>query len=110
MRPLVALIFLTVAAGAAERDGAIVESSVVQPSARVLGRLSAAAKAVLESVESRQITHLSDGLKIKGYVVVPRTGEKLPGVIYNRGGNRNFGAVTERTVDTDLALIASWGY
>lgn len=45
--------------------------------------------------QSFKITYLSDGLKIKGIITVPRNFSPesvYPVVIYNRGGNRDFGA------------------
>lgn len=91
-------------------DGAIVASADVTLNANLQRRLSEAERAFVEQVEIKAITYLSDGLKVKGYLVAPKAGEHLPCVIYNRGGNREFGALTERTVATELARIASWGY
>ncbi|MFC0562057.1 alpha/beta hydrolase family protein [Halalkalibacter alkalisediminis] len=39
------------------------------------------------------ITYISDGLKVKGYMAVPSWGEKLPGLLYLRGGIKNVGMV-----------------
>jgi len=38
-------------------------------------------------VELRSITYSSGGLKVKGFLALPKQGERLPCVIYNRGGN-----------------------
>ena len=51
--------------------------------------------AYLDSVNIERITYLSDGLKVNGYLAYPKNGNDLPCVIYNRGGNRNFGALNE---------------
>ena len=64
----------------------------------------------LDSVEIEQITYLSDGLKVKGYLALPKYGSKHPCVIYNRGGNREFGALNEYKAAFILARVASWGY
>lgn len=61
-------------------------------------------------VEVLSITYLSDGLKVKGYLAMPTVGENLPCVIYNRGGNREFGALSDEQAAQDLAKLASWGY
>ncbi len=58
---------------------------------------------------------MSDGLQVKGYLVTPlknttSASNKLPCVIYNRGGNKNFGALNEYKAVFILAKIASWGY
>jgi dipeptidyl aminopeptidase/acylaminoacyl peptidase len=95
---------------AAPDDGKIVANTEVVPSANLQRRLSEADRAMLEQVDIKAITYLSDGLQVKGYLVVPKAGERLPAVIYNRGGNREFGALTDRTAATELARIASWGY
>lgn len=47
----------------------------------------------LENVDMYEITYLSDGLKIQSFAAVPKKGGKHPVIIYNRGGNRDFGAL-----------------
>ncbi len=64
----------------------------------------------LEHVEISTITYLSDGLKVKGYLAVPRDGNQHPAVIFNRGGNREFGALTDIRAARVLGRIAGWGY
>lgn len=66
-------------------------------------------KQIFESVNVRDITYLSDGLKIKGFVAVPNTGKTHPVIIYNRGGNREFGAIDEFELFF-MAKFANWGY
>jgi dipeptidyl aminopeptidase/acylaminoacyl peptidase len=92
---LCAAIVLTVPAWAVAQDGKLLGASVV---------------AVIDAVEVSSIAYLSDGLKVKGYLAVPRMGSDLPCVIYNRGGNREFGALNDRMAGSVLARIASWGY
>jgi len=71
------------------------------------GRLSAA-----RGTRVREITYLSDGLKVKGWLLVPKApaGTRLPCVIVNRGGNRDWGAWGLPEVFTYLLTISSWGY
>jgi len=64
----------------------------------------------IDSVEIEKITYLSDGLKVNGYLAFPKTKELHPCVIYNRGGNREFGALNEFKAVFILAKVASWGY
>ena len=45
----------------------------------------------LSGIEVQAITYESDGLKVKGYMAAPKEGTRLPVVIWNRGGNRDFG-------------------
>ena len=66
--------------------------------------------AYLDSVNLERITYLSDGLKVKGYLATPRFGNMHPCVIYNRGGNQDFGALNEFKAVFILAKVASWGY
>jgi len=61
-------------------------------------------------VEVQLITYLSDGLEVKAYLATPRMGENLPCVIFNRGGNREFGALSDEQAALILGKIASWGY
>ena len=61
-------------------------------------------------VEIASIAYRSDGLRIAGYILNPaRVDRKLPAMIYNRGGNRHFGAVGDRTLSF-LEEFARSGY
>jgi dipeptidyl aminopeptidase/acylaminoacyl peptidase len=61
-----------------------------------------------DRVQCQRLTYLSDGLKVIAYLVRPvrATGERFPAVIYNRGGNRDFGqlALPQLFGWVDLAL------
>jgi hypothetical protein len=46
-----------------------------------------------EQIEIHDITYLSDGLKVKGYMAQPKSAGKHPVIIWNRGGNREFSLV-----------------
>ena len=63
----------------------------------------------LDSIEVYKITYLSDGLKIRGYMVKPKKTGKYPCIIYNRGGNRDFGFLTGADAIT-MGQIAKEGY
>ena len=65
---------------------------------------------VLEQVEIKSITYLSDGFKVKGYLVAPKQGQNLACVIFNRGGTREFGAISNTRAALWLGRVASWGY
>jgi len=108
-----ALLIAPRAGAAAARDGELLESVAVTFLADSIAALEArlpGARALLDDIEVRSITYLSDGLRVKGWLVAPRRGEKLPCVIWNRGGNREFGAITARGAALQLGRIASWGY
>jgi len=64
----------------------------------------------LAQVEMFDISYISDGLRVTGHLVTPRAPGPHPCVIYNRGGNREFGANSPARVARRLARIASWGY
>jgi dipeptidyl aminopeptidase/acylaminoacyl peptidase len=68
------------------------------------------AASVAENISFSKITYLSDGLKVKGYIAAPKKPGKYPCIIFNRGGNRDFGAINERTLFRFFGTLASWGY
>ncbi|HEY94275.1 MAG TPA: prolyl oligopeptidase family serine peptidase [Dehalococcoidia bacterium] len=50
------------------------------------------------SVQVFFITYMSDGLRVKGYLAQPRGSGPYPAVVYNRGGNLEFGKMTCETL------------
>ncbi len=64
----------------------------------------------LDSIDVSWITYNSDGLKIKGIMAQPKKDGKYPCIIYNRGGNRDFGALKVDQRILNLAKLASLGY
>lgn len=64
----------------------------------------------LDSIDIYSISYLSDGLKINGLMVKPNKKGKYPCVIYNRGGNRNFGSLKIAHGAITLGQIAKEGY
>ncbi|MEN8123741.1 MAG: prolyl oligopeptidase family serine peptidase [Bacteroidota bacterium] len=64
----------------------------------------------LNNVKIEKITYESDGLKVKGYLVQPNNSGHYPCIIYNRGGNKEFGKLTSKKAVFILAKVASWGY
>ena len=66
--------------------------------------------AYLDDIEISTITYLSDGLKVKGLLVKPKKEGNYPCVIYNRGGNRDFGALKIAHGALMLGRIAKEGY
>ncbi len=67
-------------------------------------------KSFNDSVNAFRITYLSDGLKVNGYMVMPKKPGNYPCIIYNRGGNREFGQLDFADYGYFMAQIASWGY
>lgn len=68
------------------------------------------ASEVYEQTTLEQITYLSDGLKINGYIASPKTEGKYPVLLWNRGGYKDRGALSELTAFLILASTAVWGY
>ncbi|RZS93068.1 alpha/beta hydrolase family protein [Aquimarina brevivitae] len=64
----------------------------------------------LDHIDIYSITYLSDGLKINGLMVTPKKKGKYPCIIYNRGGNRNSGALKTAHGAITLGQIAKEGY
>ena len=64
----------------------------------------------LNTITIEKITYLSDGLKVKGYLIRPKKKGKYPCIIYNRGGNKEFGKLNAKKAVYNLARVASWGY
>ncbi len=64
----------------------------------------------IDSLDIYSISYLSDGLKINGFVVKPKGEGNYPCIIYNRGGNRDFGALKVSSGIFTLGPLASKGY
>lgn len=64
----------------------------------------------LDSIDIYTITYLSDGLKVKGLLVKPKKKGNYPAVIFNRGGNRDFGALVIAHGALTMGRIAKEGY
>lgn len=94
------------------QDGKLLKTSVIRFSDVTLdaGKEPRALRTILDEVEIRSITYLSDGLRVQGYLAWPKQAGKWPCLIYNRGGNRSFGALEDKDAAMLLGRIASWGY
>jgi len=64
----------------------------------------------LKKVDIDDIVYISDGMRVAGHIITPKTPGPHPCIIYNRGGNREFGANAPLRVALRLARFASWGY
>lgn len=90
----------------------IIEREIVQLSSQQERMIvSGWGEEVIENSVVEKITYLSDGLKVKGYLAYPNnTNEKLPCVIWCRGGIGNAGAIDKFNARGIFGQIASWGY
>jgi dipeptidyl aminopeptidase/acylaminoacyl peptidase len=97
----------------AAENGAILERSRVtlnqEQRGQVLERVPDAA-AYIDSNEVYSITYASDGLNVKGYLIIPEGDGPFPCLIANRGGNRDFGALSDMAAVVWLGRMAHWGY
>lgn len=76
-------------------------------------RLQSMLADVADTIDLSRITYESDGLKVRGYLAVPKAlpeGERLPCIIFNRGGNRDFGALNDLRATLFLGPLAARGY
>ncbi len=64
----------------------------------------------LDSIEVYRISYLSDGLKVMGLMAKPKAEGHYPCIIFNRGGNRNYGALKVYHGALSLGKLAKEGY
>jgi len=78
----------------------------------VINHKGAEAIAFMDSIELEKIAYLSDSLLITGFMMMPkyRASEKLPVVVFNRGGNRDMGRLTIGLMIETLSPLVQKGY
>lgn len=63
---------------------------------------------------AERVVYESDGLRIAGFLAYPKSAPggavRLPCIVWNRGGNRDFGAITVEFFLRRAERIAGWGY
>ncbi len=64
----------------------------------------------LDSIDIHAITYWSDSLRINGFVVKPKAEGNYPCIIFNRGGNRDFGSLKIAHCVFMLSNLARQGY
>ena len=64
----------------------------------------------VDSIDVFSIVYESDGLMVTGFMVTPKKSDQYPCVIYNRGGNRDFGQLLVGTALVYFGKIAAQGY
>jgi dipeptidyl aminopeptidase/acylaminoacyl peptidase len=96
------------------QDGKVVDSRVVQLTEgdfQKLKNLDPEVANSLNRIDLKAITYLSDGLKVKGYLAMPKSGANFPCVIYNRGGSiQPVAKLTDVQAAYKLGRLASYGY
>lgn len=74
-------------------------------------RILEVSKNAAENVSCCRFEYASDGNAISGFAAFPKNiSEKIPVIIYNRGGSFDFGLVDDQFLFTFLSRLASWGY
>lgn len=114
MRPilLVFIVFSTICTAA--QNGTIVSNvpfSFPEPTIERLERKVPELKSILSSVNFYRIAYISDGLRVKGYMAIPKKKGIFPCIIYNRGGNGEYGKITDTGfIMRGLGELAKAGY
>lgn len=79
------------------------------PSSSIIHEVNIETIAIYQ-VNASQIIYTVDSLNISGYLVRPKIiNQSLPVLIYNRGGNRNFGTISSYELNY-LCFLAEQGY
>ncbi len=68
-----------------------------------------ARKSIAENNYCR-LTYLSDGLRIKGFIGMPKKSGSFPCIIFNRGGNKDFSKLTESLFISLIGSLVDEGY
>jgi dipeptidyl aminopeptidase/acylaminoacyl peptidase len=106
-------LFVMLAPVAQAQNGRIVDQQTFgldNSVANELRETSPETLAAIQQVETKEITYVSDGLKVKGFLLVPKKDVRYPVLIFNRGGCKDFGVLTRAFVARWLSVFASWGY
>lgn len=109
--------FMLIAILLPAQDGAIVsKAQILLENQEIWSDISADKKlldeyAYLDSLVFYEIEYLSDSDTVLGYFIEPKFVEKkIPVVIFNRGGNRDFGSLNLFTLISYTSKLASAGY
>jgi dipeptidyl aminopeptidase/acylaminoacyl peptidase len=98
MRYLLLLLILIQSFSGYSQNGKILQKVAYTLSDSTRGKVEQLVpdlKSITAQVDFYHIFYESDGLKVKGYMAVPKKKGKYPCIIYNRGGNREFGKVDD---------------
>jgi dipeptidyl aminopeptidase/acylaminoacyl peptidase len=110
---LITLVILMITRNAISQNGKIIEMKPYVIPDTVVERFEKTfpdTRSIISTVDFFQITYLSDGLKVNGYLSSPKKAGKYPCVIFNRGGNRDFSTLGNGSLIRILGEVSSWGY
>ena len=108
-----AVFFMVLFFSAGAQNGAIIKQTpytIADSSREQLEKMYAPTDSILRQVDFFSITYLSEGLKVNGYLAIPKKMGHYPSIIYNRGGNREQGSLNDLAIIRMLGTVASWGY
>ncbi|MEZ4806273.1 MAG: prolyl oligopeptidase family serine peptidase [Flavobacteriales bacterium] len=112
-RSLILPVFLAFHLVALGQNGQLVERTpytIPEASIADMGGHSPQLDSNLARTTVQRISYLSDGLKVRGYLIEPTAPGPHPCIIFNRGGNREFGKISDPLLLRFLVPLASWGY
>jgi dipeptidyl aminopeptidase/acylaminoacyl peptidase len=95
------------------QNGKIVEQNLFLVADSIVARLAtidSSARQIANTVNFYHLTYLSDGLKVRGYLAIPKSDRKYPCVIFNRGGSLEFSAITDEIFFRLVGKLAANGY
>jgi dipeptidyl aminopeptidase/acylaminoacyl peptidase len=113
MRLLILIPFILPCLVIQAQNGKIIQQTVFTPadsSIQLMERTIKDIRPVMAAVNFYRITYLSDGLQVKGYLAIPKKQGKYPCIIFNRGGNKEFSAITDEGFLRNLGKLSREGY
>lgn len=113
LRSLVLVLIIVIHKPGASQDGKIIDQKQFFLPDSIVSALQknlAGVRSAIDSVNFYRITYLSDGLKVKGYLAIPKKAGMYPAIIFNRGGNQEFSKITDESFVRSLAVLSNSGY
>ncbi len=68
------------------------------------------ASARIANIRFEAMTYEVGGLEVEGFILSPKGEGPFPAIIYNRGGNGDFGAIDDGLLLFWVSRFVSWGY
>ena len=106
-------VVMAVTSSHAAEDGELLERTTISLTAEQRAEALERVPDVAGYIDSNRVpasTYSSEGLRVKGYLVIPKGELPFPCLIVNRGGNRDFGALSQMAAVVWLGSMAERGY
>jgi len=113
MKNILLLAFFFTSCHSNEQNGKIIEKTPYElpdTSVERMTKLFPDLNTILSTVNFYKIFYIFDEIKVTVFLATPKKEGKYPCVIFNRGGNREFGAINDIAMVRLLGGPASWGY